>query len=182
MTFYALSLLLFLSLTILLGLSLVLNYKKQKARSELFVCVKKVKLLSQKHLEIMGKTSWAIKNLDTFAKITLFIPGFQSGSLKAEELKKALMVYQEAEDKKFIAQLLRLNGANCLIKPQFLSGFFQHSGVLLLRQKSLPIFRELKWEVTFQNFYSTLSLEFFIKKFSSIHPRINILSGERMGR
>lgn len=171
------------SFLILCSLELRKDYKELKERAQLFICTKEFKGELEIFLTQIGKTNWAIKNLDRLSKTSLLIPGLQGASVKSANAKKLLILYQNTLLISYLKKLTSLKGRSCPIRSDFfktpfhitLSGFKRDQlGGALLRSS------ELKYSLTVGG--NTLLLKSSLSMIENISPKVSINSWEIRGK
>lgn len=161
------------SLVILSSLELKRSYSLLKKRAHILLCVKETKGELHEYLKFMGRTNWAIENINRFSLITIFIPGLQGASLSGDKLKKALMHLQDAHLLLYFKTINELKERGCPIDPRqlltpFELGIKGHKrdleGAAKLRKK--------KWDYYFLELPYAIKLEVTGTNYKRVSPQI----------
>ncbi len=172
--------LVFSSLVFLCGLELSRSFNMLKKRTHLFLCVKESKGEFHRFMTIMGRTNWAIKNINRASLIMVFIPGLQGIALDAQKAKKYLQYFQNALIISYVKTLNEIRNKRCPLDPRmFITPFQLGSTVLKRDTEGAAILREKKWTYYYFSKPYLLNLTINPEGFERINPRITYVSEEK---
>lgn len=171
------------SLVLLSALELKKTYQLLERRTHLFLCVKEAKGEVNLFLKFMGRTNWAIKNINRASLIIAFIPGLQGLALDAQKAKKYL---QYAQNIRFIAYMKTLNSMrakSCALDPRMFITPYQLGSRLLERDtEGAAILRETEWTYYYFSKPYLLSLTVKASGLEQINPKIIYKAEEKAGK
>lgn len=167
-------------LILLCSLELQRSFKLIQKRTHLFLCVKETKGEIKNHLQFMGRTNWAIKNVHRAGIIAIFIPGLQGAALKAEKMKKLLIQLQTFELISYLKKINDLRAKGCPLDPRTLITPFKIGASLHQRDSAQKaILRDSSWSYLFIQGPYSVKLEFTDARLERLDPKIKITSSEK---
>lgn len=178
-----------LILTVLMGMVLLCALELKKSygllqkRTHLFLCVKETKGEFHDYMKFMGRTNWAIKNINKASLIMMFIPGLQGVAADAQKAKKYLQYVQEARLVLYVKKLADLRGRKCSTDPRmFLTPFKLGSRLLKRDAHGAAELREEKWTYYYLSKPYLLQIEINASGFESLKPKLTYKSEEKAAR
>lgn len=171
------------SLLLLCQLELRRSYGLLQKRTHLFLCTKETKGELDQHLTLMGKSNWAIENAQKARLIMLLIPGLQGASGSVENVKKAIMKYQDVKAFLYLAKLKTLKSRGCPMDTRvFMTPFQLKIQGHARDQYSRARLREETWTYYFLEKPYLLSLTVTARNLSSLKPKPHYESKEKGAR
>lgn len=167
-------------IVLLCALELKKSFSQLERRTHLFLCVKETKGELHQYMKFMGRTNWAIKNINKASLIMLFIPGLQGVAADAQKAKKYLQYVQEGRTISYLKTLTSLRGRKCSTDPRmFLTPFKLGSRLLKRDAHGAAELREEKWTYYFLSKPYLLQINIEASGFESIKPAVNYITSER---
>lgn len=167
-------------LILLCSLELQRSFQLLQKRTHLFLCVKEAKGEIKNHLQFMGRTNWAIKNVHRVGIIALFIPGLQGVALKAEKMKKLLIQLQTLELISYLKKIHGLKAKGCPLDPRTFITPFKIGASLHERDAAQKaILRDSSWSYLFIQGPYIVKLEFTDAHLERLDPNVKITSSEK---
>ena len=177
--FCVLSLLGLSCLLILCSLELRQSLKKLEARSHLLLCVKETKGEFDRYMKFMGRTNWALKNVERAKLIALFIPGLQGAALEAEKAKNVLVKIQDTSLGLYFYKLSDLKKRNCPLDPRMIkTPFALHGSGYLRGAQSEAKLRNQEWTYYFLQQPYALEMSIKAQAYEGLMPKIKYLMKE----
>lgn len=168
---------------ILCALRLERSFHFLEKRTELFLCTKETEGELIRYLKFMGRTNWAIKNVEKAKLIMMFIPGLQGGALEAEKAKRTLMLLQTSGLIPYMKKLSELKAHGCLFDPRIFITPFILSGTGYQRgTDGTARLRSEKWTYRYVSLPYALSVEWNVTGLDSLNPRLRRKSWENGAR
>lgn len=166
------------SLVLLCALELNKSFKLLQKRTHLYLCVKETKGEFHEFMKFMGRSNWAIRNLNRLSIVMIFIPGLQKFAIDAQKAKKYLQYIQNGRTVSYLKTLKDLKGRNCPLDPRmFLTPF-----KLKRDQLGALVLREKEWTYYYLSKPYFLSLKISPKRWERIQPKISYLSEEKAAK
>ncbi len=164
----------------LCGLELQRSFRQLETRTKLILCVKETKGETKQFIKRMGQSNWMIKNASRAQYLMAIIPGFQGGSLKARELKKAIQKYQQGLLVKYLGTLATIKLRGCPIDAQLMKSPFETVLMSLKRgNQGEAILRKNLWNyIFFLNPY-LLTMEVDLKRWETPNSNLELKVEER---
>lgn len=166
------------SLVLLCALELNKSFKLLQKRTQLYLCVKETKGEFHEFMKFMGRSNWAIKNLNRMSLIMIFIPGLQKFALDAQKAKKYLQYIQNGRIVSYLKTLKDLKDKSCPLDPRmFLTPFKlkrDELGALVLRKE--------EWTYYFLSKPYFLGLKITPTRWERIQPKIGYHSEEKAAK
>jgi len=171
------------ALVSLSALELHRSFSLLKKRTQLFLCTKETKGEMHEFLRFMGRTNWALQNLEKAKLVMLVIPGLQGGAMKAHKTKKILKRLQNLRLIPYMKKLGQLKSKGCPLDPRLLQTPFHLSATGFQRGKyGEARLRSQKWRYQFVSLPYILELSINASGMISLNPRMEYSSQERGGR
>ncbi len=168
---------------ILCALRLQRSFHLLEKRTELFLCVKETEGELTRFMTFMGRTNWAIRNVEKAKLIMLFIPGLQGGALEAEKAKRTLMLLQTSSLIPYLKKVAELKSKGCPLDPRILITPFALSGSGYQRESDgAAKLRKEKWTHQYLSLPYSLSVEWDAKDLNSLRPKFHRKSWENVAR
>lgn len=168
---------------ILCALSLQKSFRLLEKRTELFLCAKETEGEIHQFMKFMGRTNWAIKNVEKAKLIMMFIPGLQGGALKAEKAKQTLIYIQNTSLIPYLKKMAEMKSRNCPMDPRIFITPFHLAGFGFQRSAdSTAQLRSSKWTYHYVSFPYSLSTDWDANNFEAINPRLKRISRENAAR
>ena len=168
---------------ILSALSLQRSFKLIEKRTELFLCTKETEGEIHQYMKLMGRTNWALKNLQKARLVMILIPGLQGAALDAEKLKRALILYQNLNLFPFMKKLAQLKSRSCPMDPRILITPFQLAGAIYQRgADGTAILRSSQWTYHYVSIPYSLTVDWDARDFEAINPRLKRISKENAAK
>lgn len=177
------SLLMFILMGIVLLSSLELksSYRKLQRRTELFLCVKETKEEINLFIKFIGRTNWAIKNINRAKLIMMFLPLAPATTLNAQKLKNFLIHAQNIRLISYLNSLKKIKAKGCQLEPRLYITPFELSVGSLKRDQTQSVnLRKKKWNYIFYSPPYTLNLKIDGTGWEDSSPRIKYFSEEKM--
>lgn len=172
-----------MSIVLLCSLELRKSFKQLKKRTDLFLCVKETKGEFHHYMKFMGRTNWAIKNINQASLIMMFIPGLQGVAADAQKAKKYLQYAQEGRVVSYLKSLSSLKTKGCPVDPRMFITPFRLGTRLLKRDgHGAAELREKKWTYYYFSKPYLLSLEIDASGYESIKPKMTYQAQEKLGK
>lgn len=170
-------------IVLLCALELRKSYSLLEKRTHLFLCVKETKGELHDYLKFMGRTNWAIKNINKASLIMMFIPGLQGIAADAQKAKKYIQYAQEVRLISYMKTLSLLRERKCSTDPRmFLTPFKLGSRLLKRDAHGAAELREEKWTYYYLSKPYLLQIEINASGFESLKPRIIYKSEEKAAK
>ncbi len=170
-------------LVLLCSLELQKSFSLLRKRTDLFLCVKETKGEIHHFMKFMGRTNWAIKNINRASLIMAFIPGLQKAALDAQKAKKYLQYIQNGRLVSYLKTLKDLSGKSCPLDPRMFITPFKLGGTLLKRDgNGAALLREEKWTYYYFSKPYLLSIKIDAKKWEAISPKIRYQAEEKAAK
>lgn len=171
------------SIILLCSLELQKSFRLLQKRTHLFLCVKETKGEVHTFMKFMGRTNWAIKNINRASLIMAFIPGLQGAALDAQKAKKYLQYIQEARVVSYLKTLSDLKLKDCPLDPRMLITPLKLGSRVLKRDgEGAAILRKKEWDYYFFSKPYFLSLRVNAGSWEAIHPKIKYQAEEKVAR
>lgn len=171
------------SIFILCTYELKKSFSLLEKRTLLFLCVKEAKGELTSHLKLMGRTNWAIKNVNRAKMVMYFIPGLQGAALNAQKAKKYLQHYQEISTVSYLKKFKSISQKGCPLDPRISITPYQLGTSLLVRDKEgAAILREKKWSYYYLLRPYLLDMKIDATKSESARPQVVFYTQERKGK
>ncbi len=168
---------------ILCALRLQRSFNLLEKRTELFLCTKETEGEIHAYMKLMGRTNWALKNLQKARLVMLFIPGLQGAAFEGEKLKRALIVYQNLGLVPFLKKMAELKSRRCPLDPRILITPFQLGGSVYRRNlDGTALLRNSKWTYHYVSFPYSLSVDWDANQYEAINPRLRRISRENVAK
>ncbi len=168
---------------ILCALSLQKSFRLLEKRTELFLCTKETEGEIHQYMIFMGRTNWALKNLQRARIIMALIPGLQGAAASSEKLKRALIVYQNLGLIPFMKKITELKTRGCPMDPRIFITPFQIGGNIYRRGlDDTAVLRSSKWTYQYVSFPYSLSIDWDASDFEAINPRLKRISRENAAK
>lgn len=166
-------------LVLLCTLELQKSFGLLQKRTQLFLCVKETKGEFHHFMKFMGRTNWAIKNINRASLIMAFIPGLQKAALDAQKAKKYLQYIQNARVVSYLKTLKDLSGKSCPLDPRM---FITPFKIGKRDENGATILREEKWTYYYFSKPYLLSLKINAKNWERINPKIKYQAQEKAAK
>ncbi|MFL5784874.1 MAG: hypothetical protein ACJ76H_09715 [Bacteriovoracaceae bacterium] len=168
---------------VLCSMRLQRSFKFLEKRTHLFLCVKETEGEMKRYLTFMGRTNWALKNLQKARLVALFIPGLQGAALEGEEIKRLLISLQNLALVPYLKKVAALSGRGCPLDPRMLQTPFQLAGMGYRRAiDGTAQLRNEKWTYQYIDFPYALAVDWDASGFESIRPSFTRNSRENVAR
>jgi hypothetical protein len=168
---------------VLCSMRLQRSFKLLEKRTHLFLCVKETEGELKRYMTFMGRTNWALKNLQKARLVALFIPGLQGAALEGEGIKKLLISLQNLALVPYLKKVGELHSRGCPLDPRVLQTPFQLTGLGYKRAlDSSARLRNEKWTYHYVSFPYALSVDWDASGFESIRPAFVRISRENGAR
>lgn len=170
-------------IVLLCALELRKSYSFLEKRTHLFLCVKETKGELHQYMKFMGRTNWAIKNINKASLIMMFIPGLQGIAADAQKAKKYIQYAQEARLISYMKTLSDLRSKKCSTDPRMFITPFKLGSRLLKRDAfGAAELREEKWTYYYLSKPYLLQIEINASGFESLKPNIKYKSEEKAAK
>lgn len=167
-------------LTFLCALELKKSFSLLEKRTHLYLCAKETKGELMLYLTLMGRTNWAIKNLNRIKLITMIIPGLQGVSGNADKARRVLQSYQNYKLLSYMNTLRVLKGKGCFLDPQlFITPFMLNAVGYQRDNEGAALIRKTKWTYFYLEKPYLLSHEIDLGGFQSLKPKITSVTKEK---
>ncbi len=164
---------------ILCALKLQKSYRLLEKRTDLFLCTKEVEGEISQYMRFMGRTNWAIKNVEKAKLIMLFIPGLQGGALEAEKAKRTLILVQNTSVVPFLKKMAELKSRSCPMDPRiFITPFILTPVGHQRNTDGTATLRKLRWSYQYVSYPYSLSVDWDASQFEALNPRLKRISKE----
>lgn len=171
------------NIVLLSSLELRRSFKLLERRTHLFLCLKETKGELHDFMKFMGRSNWAIKNINRASLVMLFIPGLQGAAMDAQKAKKYLQYVQEGKVISYLNTLKNLKQKGCPLDPRMFITPFQIGTRLLVRDESGGArLREKKWTYIYISKPYFLSLNVHPSTWESVKPNIQYMAEEKGAR
>ncbi|MES2527377.1 MAG: hypothetical protein V4598_09825 [Bdellovibrionota bacterium] len=168
---------------LLCALRLQRSFHLLEKRTELFLCTKETEGEIYDYMKLMGRTNWALKNLQKARLVMLFIPGLQGAAMEGEKLKQALKLYQNLGLVPFLKKMADLKSRGCPMDPRIFITPFQLGGSVYRRGlDGTAILRSSKWTYHYVSFPNSLSVDWNADNFEAINPLLKRISKENAAK
>ncbi len=170
-----------LGIVLLSSLELKSSFRKLQRRTELFLCVKETKGELNLFLKFMGRTNWAIKNIDRAKLMMMFLPLAPGTTLTAQKLKNALINAQNIRLISYLNSLKNIKAKGCQLGPQlYITPFELSIGSFKRDQTQSVILRKMKWNHIFYSKPYVVQLKIDGSGWEKSSPKIEYSSEEKM--
>lgn len=170
-------------IVLLCALELRKSYSLLEKRTHLFLCVKETKGELNQYMKFMGRTNWAIKNINKASLIMMFIPGLQGIAADAQKAKKYIQYVQAIRSVSYLKTLSDLRVRKCSTDPRmFLTPFKLGSRMLKRDAHGAAELREEKWTYYYLSKPYLLQIEINASAFESLKPKITYKSEEKAAK
>lgn len=170
-------------LLLLCTLELKQSFSLLQKRTQLFLCVKETKGELTLYLELMGKTNWAIKNINRLRLITLIIPGLQGVSANASKARKVIQTYQNIKLISYLKSLHSIKLKGCPLDTQLLITPYQLGPYGYKRDtEGVALLRKNEWTYVYFLKPYFLTHKVHLSKIDGPSPTIRQEVVERMGK
>ncbi len=164
---------------ILCSLRLQRSFSLLEKRTELFLCTKETEGELIRYMKFMGRTNWAIKNVEKAKLIMAFIPGLQGGALEAEKARRTLILLQNTSLIPYLKKLSEMKSRECPLDPRISITPFMLSGAVYLRNTDgTARLRNKKWTNHYISLPYAVSVEWDGTGFESLFPEVKRVSWE----
>jgi hypothetical protein len=181
--FSTLLLMVLMGIVLLCALELRKSFLLLEKRTHLFLCVKETKGELNRHLKFMGRSNWAIKNINRLSLVMMFIPGLQGVAANAEQAKEYLKLIQNAFVVSHLKSLMNLKQKGCPLDPRMITTPFKLGAGLLDRDnEGAAQLRDTKWTYYFLAKPYLLTMEVNAESYESIKPRIKYKIEEKAAK
>jgi hypothetical protein len=171
----------FSSIVILCSLELRKSFELLRKRSELYLCAKETKGEFNEFMKFMGRTNWAIKNINRAGLIMTFIPGLQGAAMDAQKLKKYLQYIQQARVVSYVKTLTQIKLKSCPVDPRlFITPFVMGAKLLKRDAEGAIILRKDEWNYYFIKHPYYMNLAVSPRGWEDLNPKIDFLSEEKL--
>jgi hypothetical protein len=161
------------SLVILCSLELKRSFSLLEKRAHILLCVKETKGEINRYLKFMGRTNWAIENINRARLIMMLIPGLQGAALSGDKLKDALIHLQDASLILYFKTINDLKKRSCPIDPRMLLTPFEIELKGYKRDlEGAAKLRKKEWSYYFLHLPYAVSLEVTASSYKRIKPKI----------
>ncbi len=168
------------SVLILCALKLQRSYYLLLRRSEFFLCMKETEGEMKRYMKFMGRTNWAIENVEKAKWIMAFIPGLQGGALEAEKAKQTPKKLQNLSLVPYMKKLNSLRKQGCPLDPRMLKTPFHLRGLSYERDSlERARLRSTRWTYFYLSYPYAVSVDWNAKDLNSFHPALDRSSGEK---
>ncbi len=163
------------SLVILSALELERSFKKLKNRTTLLLCTKEAKGELDELLTLMGRTNWAIKNVERVKLISMLFPGTQIASKSAEDIKRGIQWIQNIRMVSHLRKIASFKKKGCPLDPYLIQTPFEIRGATLKREQDGSIkLRRSKWTHHFILRPYVIHLNVKLKNWEASSPLLEI--------
>ena len=132
------------------------------------------------YLILMGRTNWAIKNLNRIKLITMIIPGLQGVSGNADKARRLLQSYQNYKLLSYMNTLRVLKGKRCFLDPQlFITPFMLNAVGYQRDNEGAALLRKTKWTYFYLEKPYLLTHEIDLEEFQRLKPKIKSVTKEK---
>lgn len=176
------SLLIFLLLGIVLICSIELkhSFNHLKRRTDLFLCVKEAKGELNQFITSIGKTNWAIKNLNRSEIILMLLPAGMVGANNLEKLKKVIIHSQDLKLFNYLKTLNDLRKKGCQLDPRMFMTPFEMNLTTFKRDINQAVtLRRNEWSYAFYKMPYLIKLKINGREWEKLTPDINYYSEEK---
>jgi hypothetical protein len=166
-------------LILLLALELHKEYSLIKRRTHLLLCTKEAKGELLQYLEFMGKTNWALENIQYAQLLAAILPGLQGAALSAEKVKKIIQRVQDVRHLQYKSSLFSLLSKKCPVDQKLLQGPLK-TVTLVLRRNSqgLVMLRSSSWSHNLSYYPYHIELKVMAQDWKRLRPLISVTSLE----
>jgi hypothetical protein len=166
-------------IVLLCALELQKSFSLMKRRTHLFTCVKETKGEFHDFMKFMGRSNWAIKNINKASLVMLFIPGLQGVAADAQKAKKLIQKFQTLKLALYLKTLANLRARKCSTDPRMFLTPFQISKGFSRDHHGAAKLREEKWTYYFLSKPYLLQIEINASAFESLEPNIEYKAEEK---
>jgi hypothetical protein len=171
--FFVMVLLCLSGLLLLSALELKKSFSLLEKRTHLYLCAKETKGEFMLYLILMGRTNWAIKNLNRLKLITMIIPGLQGVSGNADRARRILQGYQNYKLISHLNTLRRMKQKGCFLDPQlFITPFMLNAVGYQRDNEGAALLRKTKWTYYYLQKPYLLTHEVDLQSFQRPKPKI----------
>lgn len=171
--FAVLTLVALTGIMLLCSLELSRSYRFLTRRSGLFLCAKEAKGELNHYLKLMGRSNWAIKNIQRAKLVMLFIPGLQGVALHSEKAKAFLKAYQDAQLIVYLQRMRKITTKGCALDPRlFLTPYMLNGPGYRRHSSGASIIRKQQWTYYYSHSPYALSLEVNATQSERVNPKI----------
>ena len=178
--FFVMVLMALSGLMLLSALELKKSFSLLEKRTHLYLCAKETKGEFMEYLILMGRTNWAIKNLNRIKLITMIIPGLQGVSGNADKARRILQGYQNYKLISHMNTLRRMKGKGCFLDPQlFITPFILNAVGYQRDNEGAALLRKTKWTYIYLQKPYLLTHEVDLTSFQRVKPKIISTTSEK---
>jgi hypothetical protein len=171
------------SLVLLSALELRKSFLLLQKRTNLFLCVKQTKGEFHSFMKFMGRSNWAIKNINRVSLVMAFIPGLQGAAANAQKAKKYIQYAQNTRVVSYLKTLKDLPHDKCTIDPRMYITPYKLGTQFLKRDgEGAAILRDNKWTYYYFAKPYLLSLEINAEDAESLDPKISYKTEEKAAK
>lgn len=164
---------------LLCSLELAKSFQLLQKRTHLFLCVKETKGELNNYLRLMGRTNWAIKNINLAKWVMIFIPGMQGVAMNADKMKEVLIQYQNISLPLYLHKLHQIKKNKCTLDPRMYMTPYELGGMGYKRGISGSAkLRKMKWTYYYLNLPYALSMEIDALNQEQLAPKIKYKTTE----
>lgn len=165
------------------ALRLQRSFSLLQKRTHLFLCAKETEGELKNYMTFMGRTNWAIGNINKAKWVMAFIPGLQGAALDAEKLRRLLKHTQNLALVPYVKKITQLKARGCPMDPRLaitpfrltVSGYVRDShGRARLRKE--------KWTNYYADLPYLLSVDWDASQYEAVWPRFRRISSENGAR
>ncbi len=166
-------------IVLLCALELQKSISLMKRRTHLFTCVKETKGELNDFMKFMGRSNWAIKNINKASLIMMFIPGLQGVAADAQKAKKLIQKFQNLKLALYLKTLSDLRARKCSTDPRMFLTPFKISKGFSRDHHGAAELREEKWTYYYLSKPYLLQIEINASAFESLKPNIEYKAEEK---
>lgn len=168
---------------LLCSLELNRSYRLITRRSGLFLCTREIKGELNNYLRSMGRSNWAIKNIQKAKWVMAFIPGLQGAAANSEKARALLKAHQDANLLLYLLRLRKISARGCSLDPEiFLTPYKLRAKGYARDFQGAAIRRKDKWIYNFTRYPYSLSLEIDGAQTEKVNPEIIFLARENVAK
>lgn len=168
---------------ILCALKLQRSFRLLEKRTELFLCMKETEGEFVRYMKIMGRTNWALKNLDKVKYVAVFFPVLAPLAVNAEKAKKQLLLLQNLTLVPYMKKLSDLKRRGCPLDPRMIKTPFELSALGYARSHDdTAKLRSTKWTFHYVSLPYAVAVDWNVTGYESVFPRIVRISSEKTAR
>ena len=171
------------SVMILCALRLQRSFSLMQKRTELFLCVKETEGELVRYMKFMGRTNWALKNIQKAQLIAVFFPPLLPLVGSAEKLRKALKLLQDVSLIPFVKKLSELKSRGCPLDPRLFKTPFE-LGLTGYQRGSYgrAKIRNEKWTYYYVSYPYTITVEWNAGAYEAVWPVLTRNSSEKTAK